>query len=424
MQSVTGDSTIGFLPKTARYVQEEAARRARRARYRIKEAFVVRREPAFFPGAAIAPNGDILVAFGTTSDTLPGGKVLLVRSTDGGRSWAGPALVAVTECDPEGGSANNAVGLSAMPDGSVILPLTDALLRRRDGVSAEEKNPARIFDFALSARELRAFILRSPDSGHHWGKRQQIAATAYRAMTFGRVISLKDGSIMAPLYFVKNAGENFRSGFVLSRDGGETWSEPHTAAYMTVEEAIEKGFPQPPDGGTGWNETAFAQLANGDIIGIVRQDGDLGPRRQMFHVRSADGGQTWTRPKPTDGYGKMPDLTLSSSGELLMAMGSINLGDGSMVFTAAKELREKLGGTASFAGLLTSGDGGLTWREDARFESPIPEGVPFDAPSMVALPDGNLFVAFNAADETYTDPKGLGWDGGYFLVGNILEPIR
>ena len=64
--------------------------------FQISGKFVVHQgeEPSLFPGLARAANGDLLVSFCTRFDCLAGGEAYLLRSSDSGRTWSEPGLLA------------------------------------------------------------------------------------------------------------------------------------------------------------------------------------------------------------------------------------------------------------------------------------------------------------------------------------------
>src|ERR1700712_4991333 len=92
----------------------------------IEEAWVVYdRGPAMFPGLAYTSNGVLLASFSTVPDGLPGGEIQLIRSYDHGQSWSRPSVVARSR--RPSGAALNAIGLTALRDGTLLLPLNDVV---------------------------------------------------------------------------------------------------------------------------------------------------------------------------------------------------------------------------------------------------------------------------------------------------------
>jgi len=118
---------------------------AEAAEYRVTRSIQIADEPACMPALTRAPNGDLLVAFGTEWEPFPWGGILkLITSKDDGRTWSRPTIL-WQDKDPRV-TIQVANGMYTLRNGDVLLPVTYCVVPKREGVSPEEKRPGRIYD--------------------------------------------------------------------------------------------------------------------------------------------------------------------------------------------------------------------------------------------------------------------------------------
>lgn len=368
--------------------------------HRVVEAVKVAGEVACMPALTRAPNGDLLVAFSMQWEGFPWGDALkLVVSRDGGRTWSPPRVI----WKPQDPRVTLQVGnaMQTLANGDVILIVKRWIVPRRDGVSAEEQRPHRIYDttglqvdfqhpdtpFGLKESRVRPslWLLRSRDNGLTW-QREDLRLPHSR---FGRPVETRDGRLLLPMF----------GWYLASRDAGATWGAP-------------TWFGTPFD-----KEINLVEAADGALFTIMRQNGELGPRRVFGTTRSEDGGATWSPWRLTGVRGKMPDLLLLPSGRILMTVGMEGVADGSDLFRKTDR--------RSFATLFYSDDHGRTWEKDIPLAQAEPGGsvVPGDNPVMVQLNEDRIFVVIQAQDRSATGPL-VGYSAGMSLIGNIIEPVR
>lgn len=84
----------------------------------------------------------------------------------------------------------------------------------------------------------------------------------------------------------KEATMHGRSGVLLSRDGGKTWTP---GGDISIPPSISV---------MGADEPAIVKLKNGDLFAVVRTSTPY-----AYETRSRDGGLTWEEPKPSQFYG-------------------------------------------------------------------------------------------------------------------------
>jgi hypothetical protein len=352
----------------------------------------------WWPSLCRAANGDLL--FGYNEQWKPPPKcsfLKLMRSADEGRTWSEPTIIVRSKVP--GRNIVSWSGLHLMPDGSLIFTYTKHYYPRRKDASADEINPKKLWDLNSPARKYEAYIIRSSDNGRTWSEPVRILPDS-NCWAFGRPITAKDGSVLVPLIPVVTEPAQFCSAYVRSTDSGKTWSDPVTIA----------------GGPAGYTEVTLGAAKNGDIVAILR-DIDAGPRRQFCQAVSKDNGKTWSEPKLIDVWGKMPDILVLPSGRMLLAVGSLDCMDGSIVFKGPLN--------SSYAGLFISDDNSQTWKRDVLMLSQDMENlIPFDSPAMVLLKNENILVVTRTADRRLADRPLFAWAEGYHHVINELAPAK
>jgi hypothetical protein len=110
----------------------------------------------------------------------------------------------------------------------------------------------------------------------------------------------------------------------------------------------------------------------------------------------------------------MPDMLTLPSGRLLLMVGSLDCMDGSLMFTSPP--------ATSFVGLLYSDDNGKTWNRDLILPSPDSTYlVPFDAPVMTLLKNGDILVVNCTHDRKYENDPLQGYTRGFHYVLNTIH---
>ena len=230
----------------------------------------------------VLKDGSLLAAW---SDFYGGGedeaaaRISAARSTDGGRTW--PARYTLQENIGK----QNVMSVS--------------LLRERSGDL--------LFFFCVknSGTDLYPVVRRSRDEGRTWSDPVRIVPEkGYYGMNNGRVIQLRSGRILCPVWYsldIFNEHEPIRTVSYYSDDGGQTWKRGWGISDCPKRGALEPGF---------------VELKDGRILQIIRtQTGAI------WHAYSRDGGDTWTKAAPwTVNTQEAPStvLLLPRQGEMLL----------------------------------------------------------------------------------------------------------
>ncbi|MBN1346328.1 MAG: exo-alpha-sialidase [Phycisphaerae bacterium] len=256
----------------------------------------------------------------------------------------------------------------------------------------------------------------SRDHGRTWGKPARLAGKKVSwgdqnivvpfTEGFGRPVTARNGDVLVPIGCRSGGGfyGDKAPTFVRSGDDGKTWGSLEFIA------AEPKKF----------SETSMGVAGNGCIIAVIRCDTT---RRMLWQCSSRDNGRTWSKPVRTrrpNGEcikGKMPDILALPSGRLLLAVGSVDVMDGSEIWKGPHG--------AGYSGLFVSDDHGATWRKDVMFRSPDPENlVPYDAPVLVRARSGDVLALSVQADRRAKDDPRSGWTMGSHYVMNVLRETR
>lgn len=229
-----------------------------------------------FPVACRLANGDVLVVGrGGASHVGLRGRLDVVHSTDGGRTWSAP----VTAIDSDVDERNPAIG--QMPDGSVVLA----------GMTA-----AYTLEKTVTAARCGVKITRSQDGGRTWEPPQVLDIAPFESGSpYAKIIVLPDGTALLPIY----QGEPL-CGASWSSDNGRTWSAPQIL-YR------------------GTNETGLLCFDDGELLALGRTG-----KGWLELRRSTDGGKTWSDPQPfshTNLQIHPGDLILLPDGRVLATYG-------------------------------------------------------------------------------------------------------
>ncbi len=214
-------------------------------------------------------------------------RILMRRSTDGGKIWSAPTGLP----RPEGKLERNPAAL-ANPELARRAPLArDHITFNNPVAIVDRKSPVH---FLYCVDYGRCFYLRSDDDGVTFGKPVEItgAFEAFRKEYPWKVlatgpahgIQLKNGRLVVPVWLSRATGNNAHHPNVMatiySDDGGKTW---HRGAIVPREKSPHLDM----------NETAVVQLSDGRVMLNIRNNSTRNRRAVAF---SPDGATRWTEP--------------------------------------------------------------------------------------------------------------------------------
>ncbi len=310
-------------------------------------------------------NGELWTVWsgGRDAHVCPMGQVRAISSRDDGATWTYPRVLLDTAMD------DRDAGALVTAKGTLLITTFTSLAWEERGL-LEKQTPERQVRWKgvrdrLSPEERKAalgeWVIRSTDGGMSWSP---IIATIVNS-PHGPT-QLKDGRL---LYVGKELWtKEHRIGAAESKDDGLTWT------WMSE----ISGRPG-DDVARGYHELHAIETDDGRIVAQIRHEGKVDPNWTL-QTESADGGKTWTIPRPIT-FGIPSQLLKLRDGRLLMTYG---------------HRRKPFGNQARM-----STDQGRTWSEPMIISG---DGAAGDLgyPSTVELADGTLLTVW------YENMKDLG----------------
>jgi hypothetical protein len=364
----------------------------------VDTAVVVDSVPAMFPGV-VRLGEQLLASFSTVPDGWPGGEVGITRSSDGGRSWSAPTMVARPTGDID--ACLNAVGMTALADGTVLLPYNAVRWTPGGGVAG---------------RRISLHLLASRDAGRTWEPRA-VDVDFYAPCVYGAMVEI-DGTVLWPIWGQRRPDERWRSALLRSSDGGGHWTLGATIGY-DPNARIASSYAQPQASGLddqgrpqpdltrdpqfrphspidGFNETTIGVDHDGSLLAVLRQQGVGGDDTTLlYRSRSSDSGDSWSRPEPMGFTGMSPLLHRLGQRLLLATRRRHREGEGG---TPGVEVRmSSSGGQWSAPVPLVDPHG---TRYTAEYQCGYPAMTQLDAERVLVLfygftPAGRRYVAAN-----------------------------
>jgi sialidase-1 len=320
-----------------------------------------------FPVLIRLRNDDLLgVVRGGAAHRGQAGRVDLLRSADGGKTWSGPTVLV------DGPTDDRNPGLGQLADGSIIAAFT--IITWEYATGGEPKKTGQ--------RCEGVHIMRSADNGKTWStpvRSEGIAALYTReagdgmsGSPYGKIVQLADGTALMAVYFGFPGERGQESWLFRSTDNGATWGDPTRL-------------------GEHFNETGIIALRDGRVLAAMRAE--VG--RHLALIESSDGGRTWSEPVQITADHEHPaDLIELADGRLLLTYGQRN--------------------TPRGVEAILSADGGRTWDPKTRVK--LAEETKYGDngyPSSVQLGDGSIVTMYYQVDH----PEGA-------LVGAKTKLVR
>jgi photosystem II stability/assembly factor-like uncharacterized protein len=262
-----------------------------------------------------------------------GGRAMLVRSTDQGRTWSKPETLIDTPSD------DRHPAFVELADGTILCSFFTYDGEPKNGDPSNE--PA-----------ARVWFLRSFDQGRTWEKQPRRLQTPFLYdETDGPLLRLKDGPVIVAINGRAKSGPPDQAGFFRTTDRGETWKLLSTvqAKHDLVEVTV-------------------AELHDRKLVMMARPEGDI--------AWSSDHGATWTPPQTFGMRMFAPSLYVLRDHTLVCLHGSYAPGH---------------------AGLrvIFSTDGGVTWIAPAQDHGFLVDNS-YGYGKAMELDDGSLYVVYLA----------------------------
>ena len=206
-------------------------------------------------------DGRLLLAYGefvgADSSDFGAARISAKTSRDGGRSWSAPFVL--------------------MPNQGRMNVTAPSLLRLQSG------KIALAYMLRNSQSDSQIWFRTSSDETKSWSEPVRINGEhGYWGTTNARMIQLRSGRIIAPLWFVNDWNQSHHTKDVVaySDDGGRSWKQGEVVDI--------------PQGPRGADEPGVVELRDSQLLMIIRSD--LG---HIFRAYSSDGGMHWSRAEAT-----------------------------------------------------------------------------------------------------------------------------
>ena len=264
-----------------------------------------------------------------------GGRAMLIRSTDAGKTWSKPATLIDTPVD------DRHPAFIELKDGTLLCSLFTY-------TGTEEG------EFARHPEEANhTVIVRSFDHGKTWEKAIiKPNSPLLDDESDGPMVLRKDGSVLLTIDGGPKGGGKSQVALLTTRNRGATWQ-----LLSTIKSDHDM------------YEATTAELPDGRLVMIARPEGDIS--------WSSDGGHTWTTPVTFGMRLFAPSLSVLRDGTLVCLHGSYAPGNSGLR-------------------LIFSSDGGRTWIAPAKDHGFLVDGC-YGYGKAMELPDGSLFVTYQDA---------------------------
>lgn len=261
-----------------------------------------------WPAIARAANGDIIVVFTRTEEHMsPNGEILLVRSTDNGKTWLPPSIIYDTVVD------DRECGITTLRDGRLLTHLRSVRFEPNTYTSLPDtayppELIERWIDYVSKpeyseATELhRAWQTVSTDNGITWSQSEPGVDSIHGG------IQLSNGSLLVAAY----RDHTGNIGVYATANPETPWTQ-----------VASVDCPRPKT--IRFGEPHILQLPSGRVIMMIRATAkpynDQSPDCKLWGSYSDDNGKTWSAPHETPLWGYPPHLALLSDGRILCSYG-------------------------------------------------------------------------------------------------------
>jgi len=288
-------------------------------------------------------DGSLLLVYtrfrgGSSSDFAPA-DIVTRTSSDGGRTWREPRIIA------QGLDTGNVLSASMVRLRNGAITVFYGRLSFRKGPGYTRGN---MDDVTMPMDDQMMRI--STDEGKTWSEERNITmpGDASQVLLNDNASRLSTGRLLLSNYHGLSpySGDPEFVQPLLSDDDGKTWSPSRFRVCLNVEG---------PGGLGGLSESAVTERGDGSLLMTSRTTTGF-----VYHCHSRDGGETWSKPEPTDlpASGSPTSLKrVPGSNDLLLLWNQVSREEWELGFA-----RHRL--TAAI-----SSDGGKTWRHRRNLES-------------------------------------------------------
>ena len=264
-----------------------------------------------------------------------GGRAMIIRSTDEGKTWSPPATLIDTPAD------DRHPAFVELDDGTLLCSFFTYMGEPENG------DLSRVPELAA-----RVHLIRSFDGGRSWEPKPRTVRTSFLYdETDGPLVRLQDGSVLIAINGRPKGGPPDQAAVLRSTNRGKTWK-----LLSTIQ------------AGHDLQEITVAELPDRRLVLMARAEGDI--------CWSDDHGHTWTPPLTFGMRMFAPSLYVLRDGTLVCLHGSYAPGHGGLR-------------------VIFSTDGGRTWIAPAVDHGFLVDQT-YGYGKAMELPDGSLFITYLA----------------------------
>ncbi len=276
---------------------------------RVSAIETISMQPEFYLGwstVARRRNGDLFLVYsgGRERHVCPFGRVELMRSHDGGRTWSWPEVLMDTATD------DRDAGVLETASGALLVTTFTSNAYEKSLEKTADWEPERVARWQammrrVSAEERKALLdnwmLRSTDGGLTWSAPYRVPVNSPHGPTL-----LKNGRLIYAGKQLWSPGA--KAAVAESTDDGKTW---RLISDIPV---------RPGDDVEQYHELHAVEASDGRIITQIRNHNKANAG-ETLQCESSDGGRTWTMPHAIGVWGLPSHLLRMADGNLLMTYG-------------------------------------------------------------------------------------------------------
>jgi peptidoglycan/xylan/chitin deacetylase (PgdA/CDA1 family) len=265
-----------------------AERKASLRRYQIVASGNAAGGYAAFPDVCRTKTGDLFCTFYSgyghvskpNKDWPKGGRVMAVRSTDDGKTWGQPFVLADTfhdDRDPH---------IAALKDGTLVCNWF---------VAANPEKPL------PGKRPVAVFVARSTDNGKTWSEPAELKIDSPHWFACSAPIrELPGGALILGLYTEDGKSGSAFGASIKSYDGGRSWKD---LALIGEDSGLYLDA-----------ETDLIRLKDGTLLAALRSS-----KTDLYFATSSDEGKSWGKVYSSGFKGHCPHFLRHSSGAILLS---------------------------------------------------------------------------------------------------------
>jgi hypothetical protein len=262
-----------------------------------------------------------------------GGRALLCRSTDDGKTWSQP----VTLVDTPGDDRHPVI--IELPDRSLLCVFF--VIDNWYGYATPPKG---------RHKNSRVAAIRSEDSGTTWSEPVYMPSPfRYYDRMCGKPVVLANGGVLLPTYGMDRFGDPVELGLYRSNDGGRSWR------FVSRLKSSVKELDEP----------ALCRARDGALVMIAREAGEV--------AFSRDEGRSWTKPQAFGIKMDAPCLLTLKDGTLVCIFGWLATNDIQMMW---------------------SDDQGRTWTVPAADRGFKIDNSAYAYAIGCEMPDGSIYIVY------------------------------